>query len=63
MLISRDTHIAQVLELDSEHVKRTLFLIARFGLLDLIEDIPNLFDSLRPEFETGIPSPEASGVG
>jgi hypothetical protein len=60
MLISRDTPIAQVPELDSEHVKQNCLRLARLGLLDLIENIPNFFDSLKREFEAGAPSPEAS---
>jgi hypothetical protein len=60
MLVSKDTPIARVLELDSEHVKQNCLKLTRLGLLDLIEDIPKLFDSLRREFETRTPSPEAS---
>ena len=60
MLVSRDTPIVRVLELDSEHVKQNCLKLVRLGLLDLIDDIPKLFDSLRREFETGTPSPEAS---
>lgn len=60
MAFSKDSPIARVLELDSEHLKENCLKLSRLGLLDLIENIPKLFDSLRREFEAGTPPPEAS---
>lgn len=60
MPFSKDSPIARVLELDSKHLKQNCLKLSRLGLLDLIEDIPKLFDSLRREFESGTQSPEAS---